>query len=102
MKLHLQNIKREKSALKYIYIEHANAPSLAVGVGFILPYVTPRSLPSSGEMVHLRKIMTFCVNVPVLSEKMYSICPRSSESDAVRASAGVFVMGSYLVVEGGR
>jgi hypothetical protein len=41
-------------------------------------------------MEHFLKDMTFCVNVPVLSEKMYSIWPSSSLSFVVRALAGVF------------
>ena len=34
-------------------------------------------------MLHLLKVMMFCVRVPVLSEKMYWICPSSSFSVVV-------------------
>ena len=50
--------------------------------------MSPYALPA---MLHLLNVMMFCVKVPVLSEKMYWICPSSSFNVVVRALANVFV-----------
>ena len=42
--------------------------------------------------INLKNPLFTCVKVPVLSEKMYSICPSSSLSVVVLALAGVSVL----------
>ncbi len=59
----------------------------AVGCSTVPPY-------TRFAIAHLRKTILFSVSVPVLSEKMYWICPRSSASAVLVASAGVPVSAS--------
>lgn len=47
-------------------------------------------------MLHLLKVITFCVRVPVLSEKMYWIWPSSSFNVVVRALADVCDFSWYI------
>ena len=47
-------------------------------------------------MLHLRKSITLHVSVPVLSEKMFEICPSSSFSAIVRTLHGVSVGAWYI------
>jgi hypothetical protein len=54
-----------------------------------LPYATP-------AMAHLRNCITFCVSVPVLSEKTCDTTPSSSLSSVERTFIGVSLSGSYM------
>jgi len=50
---------------------------------------------SMPDTVHLRKTILFSVNVPVLSEKMYFICPKSSVMFRARHCSCESVSSSY-------
>ena len=57
-----------------------------------MPYETPAT-------EHLRNCITFCVSVPVLSEKTKSTQPSSSLSVKVRTFIGVSVSSWYICSE---
>lgn len=60
---------------------------------YIYFMVSPYDLPLMEQRL---KVMMFCVKVPVLSEKMYLICPSSSFSVVVLAWAGVSLLVWYI------